>query len=590
MIESQKAKTTSSKKLPRVSVIVPIYNVEKYLPKCLESLAKQTLFPKDFEVILINDASPDNSFQIAQNFAKKHTNVKLLNNEKNLELGRTRNRGIKEAKGEYLYFLDSDDYLDITALETMLIRAYEENADIVTTGYVRVDEDGQTLAVNNSYYKLESNRIKILQKILAHEIPTMSSARLIKKSLFTDNNIFFPQGLHEDVPVIYKLFILAKKTCGIQYSLHYWVTHKGSKTSHITEQHIDDLTSALKSKKTFILKNCDHNLYNKLSTALEESWCKVFQSRLKLIAEYERDNPDREIELYKYVFNQLRNNKEFRNTLNQHKKDYSFLYIFFESFEKYSPPEATKRFKFYLTDKNRLILFNSKRRLKYIIYFLKKYLNPIYKLCKLLKKALTYDGNIFDRINYIIRGTLKTLYEIANKKCLTNILKKLLPNINTEIIFFCDDELSINNATEIVKDLPNKKCSIAITKDLYNTKIDHRIKKYKYTKKLLSKLNIKNLKIAVYFTDKRVSFIQDIKQLRRQNIKTVGIVIEPQDFNKEKLGFWSQLYPFRIFEYVILRQDSDKKFFKDRLSNISVCEKNTLCVAKTLENILNRNN
>jgi glycosyltransferase involved in cell wall biosynthesis len=552
-------------KEPYISVIVPIYNVEKYLPKCLESLAQQTLRPEDFEIILINDASPDNSYTIAKEFAKEHENVKVLNNAKNLGLGRTRNKGIKEAKGEYLFFLDSDDSLDITALETMLIKALEEEADIVTTGYTRVNEKGEILAINNAYYSLGSNRIDILERLLAHKIPSMSCARLIKKELFIDNNIWFPEGLHEDVAVVYKLFMFAKKTCGIKHSFYYWLTHQDSITSYVGKKHVDSLIRALQEKSNYILKTGGKDLHSRLDPAIKEGWCFVFQSKLKQIVEYEKKNESNEVEIYKYIFNSLKDNKDFRNALELYRRKYLFLYIFFESFESLPPERALENFYYYINDKRRLLLYTSKSKLKYIVYFSKKYLNPLYKFYKLFKDICTYDGNILDKINYSIRRLFKTISKITKKLHLKikNFLNKLKPKIKADMVFFCDNKDDVRTSVEIIEKLPREKVVIALTKDLYDIEIKRKIKKYKYEKKTFTKLDLQKLQMAIYFSDKRDSYVNDIREFRRQNIKTVGILSDEQDFYKEK-GFYNNLYPFRVFEYLILTNPSYEKFFRDK--------------------------
>ena len=102
--------------MPRLSIIVPIYNVEKYLPRCIESILNQTF--KDFELILVNDGSTDSSYEILKEYENKYDNFRVIN-QKNGGLSAAKNAGIKIAKGEYIAFLDSDDYLDKNFLETL---------------------------------------------------------------------------------------------------------------------------------------------------------------------------------------------------------------------------------------------------------------------------------------------------------------------------------------------------------------------------------------------------------------------------------------------------------------------------------------
>lgn len=124
--------------MPEISVIVPVYNVEKYVRKCLESIISQTFH--DIEVVVLNDGSTDSSPQIVENIAQKDKRVKLFSH-KNMGLGPTRNRGIELAEGKYLAFVDSDDYISPTMLERLHERAIAEDADVTCGETVYVDEN-----------------------------------------------------------------------------------------------------------------------------------------------------------------------------------------------------------------------------------------------------------------------------------------------------------------------------------------------------------------------------------------------------------------------------------------------------------------
>ncbi len=113
---------------PKISVIIPVYNVEKYLERCIESVISQTL--RDIEIIIINDGSTDNSYSIINKFAEVDDRIRVFSHD-NIGLGPTRNRGIEVATGEYLAFVDSDDWLVKGGLELLYKRAIETNADIV---------------------------------------------------------------------------------------------------------------------------------------------------------------------------------------------------------------------------------------------------------------------------------------------------------------------------------------------------------------------------------------------------------------------------------------------------------------------------
>lgn len=129
--------------MPKASIIIPVYNAEKTLPYCLESILNQTF--EDFEIILINDGSKDNSQKILEDYQMQYPNKIRLYSQKNLGVGNTRNKGIKLAKGEFLFFVDNDDYLDSDYLETFIKEIQGSNSDMVIGGYKRVDIDNNKI-------------------------------------------------------------------------------------------------------------------------------------------------------------------------------------------------------------------------------------------------------------------------------------------------------------------------------------------------------------------------------------------------------------------------------------------------------------
>ena len=115
----------------KVSVIIPVYNVELYLRECLDSIVNQTL--KEIEIICIDDCSTDNSYSILEEYSKKDVRFRILKNISNIGSGPTRNIGIREAKGQYISFIDSDDYISNNYLNDLYNTAIKYNSDIVNT-------------------------------------------------------------------------------------------------------------------------------------------------------------------------------------------------------------------------------------------------------------------------------------------------------------------------------------------------------------------------------------------------------------------------------------------------------------------------
>ena len=151
----------------KISVIVPVYNVEKYLDKCLNSLVNQTL--KDIEIIVINDGSPDNSQTIIECYSKKYSNVKSYV-KRNGGISDARNYGLKYASGEYIAFVDSDDYVDLSMMEKLYNKAIENSYDIVECNLHMVDDNGNLLKdVNTNQKKDIFDEQGIKKYMLSHQ-------------------------------------------------------------------------------------------------------------------------------------------------------------------------------------------------------------------------------------------------------------------------------------------------------------------------------------------------------------------------------------------------------------------------------------
>ena len=165
----------------KVSVIVPVYNVEDYLGRCLDSLIDQTF--DDYEIICINDCSPDNSADVLCNYQSEYPNlIKVYHNKENMGLGKTREKALTLAKGDYILFIDSDDYVKSDYISSY-IKAIEENDyDIIIGGYIR-DASGKKTT------HLPSN------SVWSTVTYPMACAKLFKKSFITSNNLEFTLSL-----------------------------------------------------------------------------------------------------------------------------------------------------------------------------------------------------------------------------------------------------------------------------------------------------------------------------------------------------------------------------------------------------------
>ena len=145
---------------PKISAIVPVYNVEPYLRQCLDSLVHQTL--GDCEIIVVNDGSPDNSLEIIKEYAAEYPNVRYID-QPNRGLAAARNAGLRKAKGEYVIVIDSDDWVDVTMFEKLYDRAIATGADIVQCGYARYyQQDDRMETIEESWIDTVVARRKVM--------------------------------------------------------------------------------------------------------------------------------------------------------------------------------------------------------------------------------------------------------------------------------------------------------------------------------------------------------------------------------------------------------------------------------------------
>lgn len=206
---------------PKISIIVPVYNVEKFLPECLDSLINQTL--KDIEIICINDASPDNSLQILKEYKKKDNRIKIIDLKENIRQGGARNIGIKEAKGEFLAFVDSDDYVKLDMYEKLYNKAKICNSNVAYGGYIQINYDGtETQYIPHKGYDIQNSTREQLVKVFVMEGISFCCG-IFKKEIIIHNNLFFPEKIfYEDNVITTLLYTINGKACKIDECLYFY--------------------------------------------------------------------------------------------------------------------------------------------------------------------------------------------------------------------------------------------------------------------------------------------------------------------------------------------------------------------------------
>ncbi len=255
---------------PKVSVIVPVYNVEKYLDRCVQSIRNQTL--RDIEIILVNDGSPDNCPAMCDEYARQDSRIKVIH-KKNAGLGMACNSGLDAATGEFVAFCDSDDWIEAEMYETQYGEAIGNNADMVFTGLKRVGSDGKVLSylphpISKEVHDRDSLH-ELVMDIIASEPRVRMDRRmqvsakivLYRRELLRSNNLRFASEREfpsEDLIFNVSALLEANRVCIIPHSFYNYFVNISSITSTVKPNHFDKMmrtASLLRSKITEYLPN-----------------------------------------------------------------------------------------------------------------------------------------------------------------------------------------------------------------------------------------------------------------------------------------------------------------------------------------------
>lgn len=215
--------------MPKVSVLIPVYNVEKYIKRCMVSIQQQTL--SDIEIVVVNDCTPDNSMVIVQELAKDDQRIKILNHDKNMGLMWTRRTGYMAATGDYVTFCDSDDYMPSVALEKLYLSAVESNADIVSGNAIYSTVTGKDILIKNEL-KYGVMNVCVLKSLLRHELSHTLWGKMFKVSLLKDFNyhIYEHATNGEDGCLFYQVVTNSNKTILIDDIVYYYMQNLESST------------------------------------------------------------------------------------------------------------------------------------------------------------------------------------------------------------------------------------------------------------------------------------------------------------------------------------------------------------------------
>lgn len=244
-----------------VSIIVPVYNTEKYLSKCLDSILNQS--HNNIEIILINDGSTDSSLNIIREYSEKYENIVVIN-QVNKGQGEARNQGIKISSADYITFVDSDDWISEDYIKILYTSVIDNDADISVGNIIGVLSNNMK---NIHYPKFKYCELigkdAVSYLLLDKELKSYPCAKLFKKNLFINNEIAFPGKMYyEDLAVVMQSTFYANKVILLNKYIYYYLQNNESSTRTPNMKNITDRLKALTIIKEFFIKNKCFEFYS----------------------------------------------------------------------------------------------------------------------------------------------------------------------------------------------------------------------------------------------------------------------------------------------------------------------------------------
>ena len=290
------------KNRPIISIIVPIYNVESYLERCIESILNQSF--KEFELILVNDGSTDSCKDICNEYKKRDSRIVVVN-KKNEGVSSARNLGLDLAKGEYIGFIDPDDFINKDMYKILFDTIQANNSDMVICDYYKVNEDDinkfRNLKCNCENIKIKNlNNLESIDNLfLTGEKFIFAWNKLYKRDLFSD--LRYEQGrIYEDEYLAHRILYKCKKVSVIEVKMYYYVQRKGSI--------VNSPFTVRKFDKVYAIKDRVDFLREKNLTYLEDKAEKTFIDYFvwNYFVAYQRlENIESELKILKKMFNRV---------------------------------------------------------------------------------------------------------------------------------------------------------------------------------------------------------------------------------------------------------------------------------------------
>lgn len=290
----------------KVTIIIPIYNTEAYLTRCMESVCNQTY--QNLEIILINDGSTDNSLSLCRQYEREDSRIVVVNKE-NEGQGKARNIGLDMAHGQYILFVDSDDYIHLQMVEMLLKVAQQCEADIVQCHIQEVydEQNNNTLPIEFSKEHIRAEEPLRERILCCYTDDIMPCNKMLKRELFLNNR--FPEGMiYEDKHLMFRLRHIAKKIMYLDVPLYYYVqTPHSTMRQTIGEKQLNSFFRLSEDLLLYCEQNgLTNNYQSELSGYLRQYMSIYFQThKSKELKRYS----EKAIERLKFYLPQLRKNK-----------------------------------------------------------------------------------------------------------------------------------------------------------------------------------------------------------------------------------------------------------------------------------------
>lgn len=255
----------------KVSIIVPVYNIEKYINKCLQTLVKQSL--KEIEIIVVDDGSTDDSAKVIEKI--QSDKIKFIKKE-NTGVAQTRNLALKQAKGEYIGFVDGDDYVDFTMYEKLYEKAKNENSDIVCCEYNRIYST-KRIRCKVGEQKQYDKSLYENPEILNCGVPYIWN-KIFKRTLIEENNFEFEDyAIFEDLLFTYKCFLKANKISLVDEPLYYYIKTRSSSVMSSFSKKLFDIFDVMNSLNNYYKENAEYDRFKEalLAVALNHIYIRL---------------------------------------------------------------------------------------------------------------------------------------------------------------------------------------------------------------------------------------------------------------------------------------------------------------------------